>query len=276
MTSTSPAQTYIKHSKMAITLKKSKAISKESARNASQQKKDVIPMDKTTLHKLSYGLYIVCSKKGEKTNGQIANALFQVTSEPPTLAVSINKQNLTHDYIDTSKIFTVSILDKKTPLTLIGRFGFKSGRDIDKFKDVLFKLTAHNVPIVLQNTLGYLEAEVIEKIDVGTHTIFVGQITDATMLSQESVLTYEYYHDVKGGYSPKTAPTYFSELDKKPEKKKEDIKMDKYVCTVCGYVYDPAKGDPDSGIAAGTAFDDLPDDWVCPICGAAKDAFEKQ
>jgi len=233
-------------------------------------------MDKKTFHKISYGLYVICSKNKEKTNGQIANALFQVTSEPPTIAVSINKQNLTHEYINESKVFTVSILDKKTPLTFIGTFGFKSGRDIDKFKNVRFKQSSTHVPIILDNTLGYLEAEVIDTIDVGTHTIFIGRITDAAVFSREPVMTYEYYHEVKGGYSPKTAPTYFSEIDKKTEKKKEEVKMDNYVCTVCGYVYDPTKGDPESGIAAGTTFEDLPDDWVCPICGAGKDAFEKQ
>ncbi len=239
-------------------------------------KKEGKRMDKKTFHKISYGLYIVCSKNGEKTNGQIANALFQVTSEPPTIAVSINKQNLTHEYITKSKQFTVSILDKNTPLTLIGTFGFKSGRDIDKFKNVNFKLGTTQVPIIQEHTLGYLEASVVDKIDVGTHTIFIGKITDAAILTKESVMTYEYYHEVKGGYSPKTAPTYFSDIDKKTEKKKEEVKMDKYVCTVCGYVYDPAKGDPETDIAPGTAFDALPDDWVCPICGAGKDAFEKQ
>jgi flavin reductase (DIM6/NTAB) family NADH-FMN oxidoreductase RutF/rubredoxin len=233
-------------------------------------------MDKKTFHKISYGLYIVCSKNKEKINGQIANALFQVTSDPPTIAVSINKQNLTHEYIDASKVFTISILDKNTPLTLIGTFGFKSGRDVDKFKKVNFKLGATQSPIILDNTLAYLEARVMDKIDVETHTIFIGKILDSAVLSQEKAMTYDYYHEVKGGYSPKTAPTYDSDLDKKTEKKKEDVKMEKYVCTVCGYVYDPAKGDTESGIAAGTAFEDLPDDWVCPICGAGKDAFEKQ
>jgi len=224
-------------------------------------------MDKKPFHKIPYGLYVVSSKNENKTNGQIANALFQVTSEPPTIAVSINKQNLTHKYITESKVFTVS---------LIGTFGFKSGRDIDKFKNVHYKLGTTQAPIVLDNTLAYLEAHVIDKIDVGTHTIFIGKITDAAVLSEEPAMTYEYYHEVKGGYSPKTAPTYDSNIDKKTEKKKEEVKMDKYVCTVCGYVYDPAKGDPETGIVGGTAFEDLPDDWVCPICGAGKDAFEKQ
>jgi len=233
-------------------------------------------MDKKTLHKISYGLYIVCSKKGDEINGQIANALFQVTSEPPTIAVSINKVNLTHEYISASKLFTLSILDKTAPLPFIGTFGFKSGRDIKKFENVTFKMSKNQVPIVTDHAVGYLEARVIDQIDVGNHTIFIGTIEDAEMLSKDPVMTYEYYHEVKGGYSPKTAPTYSSEMDKKTEKKKEEKTMNKYVCTVCGYVYDPAKGDPDSGIAAGTAFEDIPDNWVCPVCGAGKDAFEKQ
>lgn len=87
-------------------------------------------------------------------------------------------------------------------------------------------------------------------------------------------MTYAYYHQCKGGKSPKTAPTYTKSVDEQP--KKEEQNMDKYVCKVCGYVYDPAKGDPDSGIAPGTAFEDLPDDWVCPLCGAAKSDFEKE
>ncbi|MDH7506606.1 MAG: rubredoxin, partial [Candidatus Thermoplasmatota archaeon] len=87
---------------------------------------------------------------------------------------------------------------------------------------------------------------------------------------------YEFYHKVKGGYSPKTAPIYSKEVDKKIEKKTEEEKMDKYVCEVCGYVYDPKIGDPDNGIKPGTKFEDLPDDWVCPVCGASKEAFHKE
>ena len=94
-------------------------------------------MNKKALHKISYGLYIVCSKKDKKFNGQIANSVFQVTAEPPTIAVSINKQNLTHEYIEHSKVFTMSILCDKAPMTYIGAFGYKSGRDFDKFKDVI-------------------------------------------------------------------------------------------------------------------------------------------
>ena len=231
-------------------------------------------MNLNALHKISYGLYVVCSKNGDKKNGQIANTVFQVTSEPQTIAVSINKQNLTHEYIDKSKVFTVSILSAETPMKLIGTFGFKSGRDIDKFQNVKFKLSKHSVPLILDYTIAYFEAEVINKIDVGTHTIFVGKVVDAEVLSDDKPMTYEYYHQVKGGFSPKTAPTYSSMVDK--PKNKEEKKMEKYVCDVCGYVYDPEKGDPDNGIEPGAPFENLPDDWVCPVCGAGKDQFSKE
>jgi flavin reductase (DIM6/NTAB) family NADH-FMN oxidoreductase RutF/rubredoxin len=231
-------------------------------------------MDPKTLHKISYGLYVICSKKEENVNGQIANALFQVTSQPPTIAVSINKQNLTHEYIEKSKYFTVSILSENAPLTFIGNFGFKSGRNIDKFKDVEYKTGKNQVPLVLDYTLACLDAKVINKIDVGTHTIFIGNVENAEVLSEEKPMTYEFYHKVKGGYSPITAPTYSSMVDKVI--KKEEKKMDKYVCKVCGYVYDPEKGDPDNGIEPGTKFEELPDDWVCPVCGARKEDFEKE
>ena len=231
-------------------------------------------MNRKTLHKISYGLYILSSRKKNKINGQIANALIQITSEPPTVAVSVNKKNLTHDYINDSKAFTISILNEKTPMIFIGKFGFKSGRDIDKFKDVNYNLGETKIPIVKDYCIAYFEAKVINRIDVGTHTIFVGEVIEGDIFSNENQMTYEYYHKVKGGISPKTAPTYTSEVDK--IKIKEVRKMDKYVCTVCGFVYDPEKGYPEDGIEPGTKFEDIPDDWVCPVCGAGKDKFDKE
>jgi len=227
-----------------------------------------------TLHKISYGLYVICSKNGEKINGQIANVVFQVTAEPATIAVSINKNNLTHEYIEISNFFTVSILSEDTPIGFIGNFGFKSGRDIEKFEDVQYNIGKTKLPIVIDNSLAFIEAKVIDKIDVGTHTIFIGRVEDAEILTDGKPMTYEYYHKVKGGVSPKTAPTYYSVVDK--ETKKEEEKMDKYVCKICGYIYDPEAGDPDNGIEPGTKFEEIPDDWACPLCGASKSDFEKQ
>jgi flavin reductase (DIM6/NTAB) family NADH-FMN oxidoreductase RutF/rubredoxin len=220
------------------------------------------------LFKIGYGVYIVSSKNESKINGQIANTVFQVTSDPPTIAISINKLNLTHEYIEKSKVFSVAILEKETPLTFIGNFGFKSGRDINKFDGVNFKLETTGAPIIIDNSVSYLEAEVINSIDVFTHTVFVGKIVNADVLSDKEPMTYAYYHQVKGGTSPKNAPTYVK------EEKVEEQMNKKYRCTICGYIYDPEKGDPDSGIKPGTKFEDIPNSWVCPICGANKDQFE--
>lgn len=228
-------------------------------------------MNLITLSKISYGVYIVSSSKDIKFNGQIANTVFQISSEPAIIAISINKQNLTHEYINKSKIFSVSILSKETPIKFIGQFGFKSGRDIDKFKEVNHKIGKTGVPVVLEFTVGYLEAEVINSIDVETHTVFVGKIVDAEIINNEEPLTYAEYHDLKKGLTPASAPTYIKE-DKVV--KGENKKMSKYKCTVCGYIYDPEKGDSDGGIKPGTSFEDLLKEWVCPVCGVGKDQFE--
>jgi len=231
-------------------------------------------MNIRAIQKICYGLYIISSKKDGKINGQIANTAFQITSDPPTMAISINKQNLTWEFIMASKVFTVSILAKEAPMTLIGQFGFKSGRDTDKFKDVVYKLGMTGAPIVTEKTIGYMECEVLSTTDVGTHTIFIGKIIDCEILSDAEPMTYAYYHQIKGGKSPKTAPTYIKEEAEAPQSKAAGSV--KYKCKVCGYVYDPDQGDPDSGIAAGTSFDDLPEEWVCPICGAPKSEFERE
>jgi flavin reductase (DIM6/NTAB) family NADH-FMN oxidoreductase RutF len=172
-------------------------------------------MNPKVLHKISYGLYAVCSKNEDKINGQIANAILQVTAEPKTIAVSINKQNLTHNYIEKSKVFSVSVLSEKTSMKFIGTFGFKSGREINKFINVKYKIGKTKTPIILDNTLAYFESRLINKIDVGTHTIFIGNVEDGEILTEENPMTYDFYHKVKGGYSPKTAPTYSVEVDKK-------------------------------------------------------------
>ncbi|MBM4137768.1 MAG: flavin reductase, partial [Nitrospira sp.] len=142
-------------------------------------------MNRKALHKISYGLYVISSKKGEQFNGQIANAVFQTTSEPPTVAICINKQNLTHEFIQESKVFSVSILSKETPMKFIGNFGFKSGRDFNKFDGINYKIGLTGAPIVLENTIGYIECEVMNSLEIGTHTIFVGKVIDAEIISDD-------------------------------------------------------------------------------------------
>jgi len=226
-------------------------------------------MNLKALYKLGYGLYVVSSRKGDRLNGQIANTAIQITSEPPTIAVSINKNNLTHEFIKESKVLAVSVLSQDTPLSFIGHFGFKSGRDIDKLEGINYKIGETRAPVVTDNTLAYLEAKVTQEVDVGTHTIFVGELVGADVIREGEPMTYAYYHQVKRGTTPKTAPVYIE------EKKEAAPKMAKYECAVCGYVYDPELGDPDGGVKPGTPFEEIPDDWVCPVCGVGKDEFEK-
>jgi ferric-chelate reductase [NAD(P)H] len=165
-------------------------------------------MDLNALHKISYGLYIIGSRKGDRLNGQVANTVIQITSEPPTVAVSINKTNMTHEFIKASRVFTVSILYEATPLPFIGNFGFKSGKDTDKLKGMSYKISKTKAPIFIDNAIAYLEVEVTQDVDVGTHTVFIGRVMAAEILTEEKCMTYEYYHQVKRGTTPKTAPSY--------------------------------------------------------------------
>jgi len=165
-------------------------------------------MNTKALHMISYGIYVIGSRKGDRINGQICNTVVQVSSEPPIISACINKENLTHEYIDDSGVFSASILAQDTPLNLIGRFGFKSGRDIDKFDGINYKLGETQAPIVLENTLACLEAKVINSVDVGTHTIFIGDLVDAEVIAEGEPMTYAYYHLVKRGTTPKTAPSF--------------------------------------------------------------------
>ncbi len=235
-------------------------------------------MDLKALYLCSYGLYVVSSKDDDKHNGQIANTVFQVTAEPPRIAVSLNKENLTHRYVSKSKVFTASILSTDAPMPFIGTWGFKSGRDIDKFKDANFKVGTTGARILLDHMLAYIEAEVEKAVDVGTHTLFIGKVVDCGVVSEGEPMTYAYYHQVKKGKTPEKAATYVKEeRSSKQTRPEEEEKMPdgkKYKCTVCGYIYDPGKGDPDNDISPGTAFEALPADWVCPVCGVGKDQFE--
>jgi ferric-chelate reductase [NAD(P)H] len=165
-------------------------------------------MDLKALYKLSYGMYVVCSKDGDKINGQTANTVIQVASDPPLISVAINKNNFTHEYISKSGFFTASILEKDTPLSLIGNFGFKSGRETNKFEGINYKTGETGCPVIQDNTLAYLEAKVIGQQDAATHTVFIGQIVAAEVIKEGEPMTYAYYHEVKRGTTPKSAPSY--------------------------------------------------------------------
>ena len=222
---------------------------------------------------LSYGLYIVSSGDQLKYNAYIANTAFQVTSEPPQLAVVCNKDNLTAEIIQKAKGFSVSVLQKETKPETLGLFGYQSGKNINKFEKINFKTGKTGIPIVLEDTIAWFECELVQQFDVGSHLIFIGRIVNNDMVQpDEEPLTYAYYQNVKKGKAPKNAPTYQGGKD---SGKKPEVKQKKYKCLICGHIYDPVEGDPDSGIPAGTAYEDLPDDWACPVCGTEKENFEE-
>lgn len=164
--------------------------------------------DRKALWDLSYGVYIVTATDGEKHNGQIVNSAFQVTSTPPQIAVCINKENLTHEYIQKTGKFGMSVLEKETSLLFMGPWGFKSGRTIDKFNGVNYKVGETGVRLVTDHSLSIMEAKVTATTDLGTHTIFVGEIVNSEVLKDGELLTYEFYQKDKKGKAPKTAPTF--------------------------------------------------------------------
>lgn len=167
-------------------------------------------LDPQPFRDLSYGLYIVTSIDGERMNGQMVNTAIQVTSEPPRVAVIINKKNLTHEFISKSKVFAVAVLEEETPMTFIGPFGFRTGRDIDKFVDVPFEKGVTGCPLITKHTLSVLEARVIDQVDLGTHSIFVGDCVNTKAIKSGRPLTYRYYHEVLKAKTPANAPSFIA------------------------------------------------------------------
>jgi flavin reductase (DIM6/NTAB) family NADH-FMN oxidoreductase RutF/rubredoxin len=222
--------------------------------------------------KITYGLYIVSAAEGKKLNGYISNTVFQVSAEPAQFAIACNKNNYTAEMISRNKVFAISALSDDVRADIISTFGYKSGKDVDKFEGYNYKIGTTGAPILLDGQLAWFECEVVQTLDVGTHLLFVGKVTDGDLLNTTGKpLTYANYQELRKGKAPKNAPTYIDpEKLKKQPKDPVTEKYDKYECTVCGHIYDPLEGDPDSGIAPGTRFEDIPDDWTCPVCGAEK------
>ena len=158
------------------------------------------------LNCITYGLYIVSSSFEGKDSAMIVNTVFQVSAEPPKVAISVNKECLTHEIIQKSHVFAAMPLEQKTDLPFIGRFGFRTGRNFDKFSGVQITRSSLGLPIVQEHTLSFIEVKVEKEVDVGTHTMFIGTVQDAkcTTLHKEP-LTYEYYHKVIKGKAPKGA-----------------------------------------------------------------------
>ena len=236
-------------------------------------------MNLEVFYTLSYGLYLVTARNGEKKNGYVANTVFQVTAGPSQVAVSCNKENYTAQLIGESGFFGVSVLAQDASKDIVGRFGYKSGKEIDKFEQTTFFETPEGIPVVTEDCVAWFSCKVVKTVDVGTHLLFVGEVLAGDYVTKEKTpLTYDYYRKARHGRSPKNAPTYIKPEEQQEQKPKPPETTpsagQKWICQVCDHIYDPAEGDPDSGIPPGTAFEELPDDWACPVCGAAKEDFE--
>lgn len=201
-------------------------------------------MDNKALFKLSYGLFVLSSKSGEKVNACIINTCMQVANSPTRIAISVLNTNLTCDYIKDSGVFSLSVLDKTCIFDTIKHFGMQSGRDANKFEGVKLPLDLNGVPYMEWSTCSVISANVVESVDLGSHTLFIAEIADMSVLSDEEPLTYADYQN---------------NLKPKPNTGDSDKKIIGWKCKICGYVFEGEK---------------LPEDYLCPLCGHGADDFE--
>lgn len=207
-------------------------------------------MDNRAMHKIGYGLYVLTSGDEVKKSGCIINTAIQVTSNPNCISITVNKQNFTHDLIKKNGVFNISVISEDADFSLFTHFGFQSGRDVNKFADFTdYKVSANDTPYITKYTNAYLSGTVKQEVDLGTHTMFIANVTQAEVLSDVPTATYAYYQE---------------HIKPKPEKKKEGAKeaagKTRWRCTVCGYEYEG---------------EELPEDFVCPLCKHGVADFEK-
>ena len=244
-------------------------------------------MDNKAMYKLSYGLFVLFAREGEKDNGCIINTATQVTDSPLRIAVTVINNNLTLELIHNPGVFNVSILTEKTPFSLFQKFGFQSGRDADKMEGTAFERAENGVPYLTKDSNACISGKVISETDLGTHTMFLADVTDAVTLSEEPSTTYAYYQShIKPApkapaagkvswvcnvcgyvYEGEALPedyicplcdhgaAFFDKVVEMPKEKKTS-----WVCTVCGYVYEG---------------EELPEDYICPLCDHGASYFEK-
>ena len=226
--------------------------SRESALRAGQKKRGVI-MDQRVMHKLSYGLFILTARDGDKDNGCIINTAIQAASEPNQISICVNKLNFTHDMIRRTGEFTVSILSREASFDLFKHFGFQSGQNVDKFKDFAeCARGANGIYYITKGTNAFISVKVNKMEDLGSHTMFVGEITDMEVLSETASATYEYYHE---NIKPQPA----AGTDSAESAGAADGGQTIWRCRICGYEY---------------VGEELPEGFICPICKHPQSDFE--
>lgn len=214
-------------------------------------------MDETALFTLSYGVFILSTEVDGRKNACIINTVGQVTQEPIRISITILKKNFTTELIKESNKFAVSVLSRRASLGIIENFGYSSGREVDKFKDIDYVVDGLNNPVVEKESIATMSCKVSQTIDLGTHLMFIADVLEAKKLGKEEPMTYSYYRDLKSG---KVSVEDNEEKNAEIEQEEKDL----YECTICHYIYD---GD--------IPFEDLPDDYICPICHKPKSAFKK-
>lgn len=222
-------------------------------------------IDKKAFRSMSYGLYVIGAKSEDGKAGCVVNTLQQVTSEPLQVSVALNKENATTQAVRRSGRFTAACLSEAATMELIGVFGFHTSADTDKFAQCAVAEDSFGVPYVNEQTCARFSAKVVQEVDLGTHMLFVGEVEEAEAVPDaEPPMTYAYYHAVKGGKTPPKASSYLGEGPAAPKAAESaaDGAKPKYAwrCTICGHI---------------EYVDELPDDFVCPICGMGKEMFER-
>lgn len=165
-------------------------------------------MDEKALYKVTYGLYVVSAQAEGQRSGCVVNTLQQVTAEPIRLSVTVNKDNLTCQLMQKAGRFAAVALDQRADMMLIGRFGFRTGKDMDKFEGISFAEDQGGMPYPLQAACAHYSCKIEQTLDLGTHMLFVGVAEESEILSEEEPLTYSYYRNVIKGKTPQSAPSY--------------------------------------------------------------------
>lgn len=234
-------------------------------------------IDRSAFHRLSSGLYIVCSESQGKLYGCVINTLLQLTSKPFQLSIALNKDNATTRAVQESGRFTASVVDETMDMETIGRFGFKSSRDVDKFADFTYEVCQSALPYIEAHCCAWFSCRVVNSIDVGTHILFVGEVEESATLDAAHPMTYEYYHSVKGGKTPPKASAYTGEEGSEEVKEVQETASQRstdtlesgaldtaprygWQCRVCGYIVEMTE---------------LPDNFMCPVCGVGKEMFDR-
>lgn len=199
-------------------------------------------MNNAAMFQLTYGLFVLTAKDGEKDNGCIINTVQQVTSTPNRISIAVNKNNYTHDMIIKTGEFNVSILSEEVPFDIFKHFGFQSGRDTDKFAEFhVYDRSENGIAYLNKYANAFLSGKVVQTVDLGSHTLFIADVTDGEVLSSVPSVTYAYYH-------------------KNIKPQPQATKAKGWRCKICGYIYEG---------------EELPADFICPICKHGAADFER-